>query len=248
MALLQAAPRGRASAWPTLDRGEVHVWHAKLADLEPGLDATLSPDERARCGSVRDRSQGLRFGRGRGFLRAVLGRYLDRDPAELRLAYGWRGKPELASGGLHFNLSHSDGLLLLAVSRDHLVGADVERIRPVTDLERLAARFFSEAENLALASVPASARPELFFRCWSRKEAYLKALGCGLGVPLAQVDAGLAGEEGPASLVVHGSPGESARWSLFGVRPDRDYCGAVVAEAPAGPPRLLDWSDAATRS
>lgn len=245
MALLRSSPAeaDRARLWPTLTGAEVHLWRAATSSLDPRLDGALSADEWARAGRLRVRRDGLRFGRGRGFLRAVLGRYLERDPKELRLEYGWRGKPELSDGRLRFNLSHSDGLLLLAVTLDRPIGVDLERVRPVADLERIAARFFSEAENLALASVPARDRPELFFRCWSRKEAYLKARGCGLGVPLAQVDVGLAAAEGPAPLVMHGSPEESTRWSLSGLRPAPEHCAALVVEVPAGPLRQWEWSD-----
>src|SRR5437879_4078669 len=137
------------TAFPPLTGMDVHLWAAPLDLPAASLAAfasTLSPDEQARAARFHfDRDRG-RFISGRGFLRAVLGRYLQTDPSQLKFAYSPRGKPTLAAppgNELHFNLAHSDGLALVAVTRVCPVGVDVERIRPLRDAEGIIERFFS---------------------------------------------------------------------------------------------------------
>ncbi|HEU5432554.1 MAG TPA: 4'-phosphopantetheinyl transferase superfamily protein [Thermomicrobiales bacterium] len=184
------AERSGRAGWPDpppllrLDEGDVHVWRASLSAPSPALAAPLAADERARADRFRFPVDRDRFIAARGILRALLARYLDRDPADLRFTYGPHGKPALAApaatGGLEFNLSHADDVALVVVARGREVGVDIERVRPLPDLDAVAAVMFSPAERDLLAAAPPDRRPDLFFKLWTHKEAYLKALGSGL--------------------------------------------------------------------
>jgi 4'-phosphopantetheinyl transferase len=232
----------------TLRRDEVHVWRAELA-LDPAdfikLQETLAPDERERAARFRFLKDRQRFIAARGVLREVLARYLNQDPARLEFCYGPSGKPTLAAGmgagELRFNLSHSHGLALYAITRRREIGVDLEYVRPQLAEEQIAERFFSRHEVEALRALPASIQPEAFFHCWTRKEAYIKARGEGLAVPLDSFDVSLAPGEPPALLSVRSDPREAARWSLETLSPGSGYVGAVAAEGSDWSIRLWRW-------
>jgi len=216
---------------------EIHVWRAGLDEPEGKvrrLARLLSDEERERADRfVLDRVR-RRFIVGRALLRTILGRYLGPSPDQIRFAYGAHGKPALAppddEAGLRFNVSHSDGLALYAIGRGREIGVDVERIRPLPGAERIAERFFSLPERTALQALPASAKLEAFFTCWTRKEAYIKARGDGLGHPLDQFAVTLAPGE-PARLWPAGADDghEVSRWSLEALPPAPGYVAAVAA-------------------
>jgi 4'-phosphopantetheinyl transferase len=224
-------------AWPppppglTLSPAEVHVWRACL-DLGPegvrALEATLGPEDRARALRFRRAIDRVHFIVAHGALRAILARYVGRDPADLRLVADPKGKPRLAAPGpLRFNLSHSVGLALCAVARDAEVGVDIERVQPEFPVLAIAARFFAPAESTALRALPAAAQPRAFFDLWARKEASLKARGDGLARPLRGIDtAGLTlstlavGDDYAAAVAYTGGPRRLRcwEWSAFGGR------------------------------
>lgn len=149
------------------------------------LGSTLSSDEIARALRFHFEKDRNRYIAAHGHLREVLGWLLGVDPKQLVFSCGERGKPQLtdAINGrfLHFNVSHSDGLALIAVSRDYEVGVDIERIRPVETKEPLVTQFFSPDELREWFSMPASRRAEMFFEHWTRTEAFLKFNGEGIG-------------------------------------------------------------------
>jgi 4'-phosphopantetheinyl transferase len=225
--------QGTAPA-PRLRADEVHVWWAALDHPEDVVRAwrgLLSADEAARADRFhfpRDRG---RFIAGRAVLRILLSGYLHCDPAGLRFGYNAHGKPALAGAeGLEFNLAHSHGLALYAVTSGRAVGIDVEHIREDLAGAEIAERFFSRAENAVLRDLPAGQRREAFFRCWTRKEAYLKATGRGLSVALDSFDVSLAPTAAPALLAVRDDPGEVKRWCFRNVDPAPGYVGAVAVE------------------
>jgi medium-chain acyl-[acyl-carrier-protein] hydrolase len=222
--------------WP-LAPDSVHVWRASL-DQSDGcvsrLKATLSSEELLRAGRFYFPKDRDHFIVGRGTLRSILARYLDRAPEEFQFAYSPHGKPALASeangSGLHFNLAHSHGLALIAVTRGREVGVDLERVSQEFAGEPIAERFFSPQEVATLRAVPTSARREAFFHCWTRKEAYLKATGRGLSLPLDAFDVSLAPGQ-PAALLSHrAEPEAPRRWSLRQLNPAPGYVGAIAAE------------------
>ncbi len=241
LASLSGAPPDGADDWPepaalpALADGEVHVWRAPLDQPEDRLEAlrrTLAPDERQRAERFHFDRDRRHFVAARGLLRTLLGRYLGRGPETLQFAYNPQGKPMLVgdNGTLRFNLAHSHGLALFAVSRGRELGVDLERIRPEFAGEPVAQRFFSPREVAALRALSDERRHEAFFVCWTRKEAYLKATGKGLTLPLDCFDVSLLPGEPAALLATRHDPAEVGRWSLRALAPARGYAGALVVE------------------
>jgi 4'-phosphopantetheinyl transferase len=147
--------------------------------------ALLSADEQTRWQRFARAADRQRFLLSRALLRTVLGDYLSLEPRELRFVSDEWGKPHLsAEPSLHFNLSHTQGMVALAVSRRAPVGVDVENMERVVDAEALTARYFAPEELFALQTLPPNARRAHFLRLWTLKEAYVKALGLGLRIPL----------------------------------------------------------------
>jgi 4'-phosphopantetheinyl transferase len=224
---------------------EVHVWRAALDVSDSYLAAlqpTLAPDEVQRAERFHFQRDRQHFIAGRALLRLILGRYLRMAPKQIPLAYTAYGKPFLASpadqGQYSFNLSHSAGIALYAVTRARAVGVDIERIRSDLDHQQIAARFFSPAEQAQLLALPAPLRSPAFFRCWTRKESYIKAHGQGLSLPLDQFTVSLTPHE-PARLVHSSAAGEALRWSLRELFPDPGYAAALTVEGQGW--RLACW-------
>jgi len=162
----------------------VHVHIARLRATEAvtaRFGGLLTRDEQERAARFRFPHLRSSFVLARGALRILAGGYLNTDPAGIRFQYGPKGKPCLAGAArLRFNVSHSGALALFAFTLDVEIGVDVEEIRPMPDLQQIAAGYFSAAEAAELVALPAERREAAFFRCWTRKEAYVKALGEGL--------------------------------------------------------------------
>ncbi len=195
---------------------EVHVWRIPLECGDAALDRLrtfLADDERQRAERFYFEKDRRHFIAGRGALRSLVAGYLNRHPSQVRLAYTNYGKPLLAaefgSTELRFNLSHSHGLALLAVTRGRDIGVDLEHIRANLDGEQLAERFFSPCEVAVLRSLAPELRREAFFQCWTRKEAYIKANGKGLSLPLDQFDVTLRPGEPAALMATHYDPAEA---------------------------------------
>ena len=238
---------------PVLDDGEVHVWRASLARPFASLGhlrESVSEDELARGSRyVLDRDR-RRFLVTRAVLRSILGRYLGMSPAALTFTYGVRGKPALASRAgkdVTFNVSRSHDLAIFAVARSSDVGVDLERIRPVADSDLIAAGSFSPAENAVLRLLPSADRRRAFFACWTRKEAYLKAVGEGLGFPTDRFVVTVHPSE-PARLVhVDGDPGAPLRWTLQELAPAAGYLGALAIEEHDPVVRTWSWEELPVR-
>lgn len=218
----------------------VHVWRLPL-ELPPdhvaALARSLSPDEHDRAARFHFEHDRRRFVVSHAGLRRILARYLHSEPAQLRFTLGAQGKPyladEFAEHGVQFNLSHSHELALLAVTRRHAVGVDVEYAQRPADMLSLAARFFSAAEYAALISLPEEQQLIGFFNCWTRKEAYLKATGLGMTGGLSHFQVTLKPDEPPHFLTIDDSPDRAACWSLFALEPASQYVAAVALERPA---------------
>jgi 4'-phosphopantetheinyl transferase len=229
-----------------LDAAEVHVWRVPLdcaIDEMRHLSELLAADERERAARfhfARDRD---RFTVGRARLRQLLGRYLGEDPAALEFRYGQAGKPELAGAGLPFNVSHSDGLAVIAIGGPGRVGIDIERIRPRSEADSLGS-FFAPGEEAALLALPRGLRERAFFACWTRKEAYIKGRGDGLGFGLDRFEVSVS-PDAPASLLrVLDHPEEAARWELRSLDAAPDYAGALAVEGHGWRLRSFDWKSA----
>lgn len=219
-----------------LSSNDVHVWRASLEQPEAlirQLAQILSEDERIRADRFYFERDRQHFIVGRGLLRTILGRYLSFEPTQLQFYYSSRGKPALANkddnATIEFNLSHSHGLVLYSVTRDRKIGIDVEQIRPTSDVEKLAERFFSPREYATIRSLPPSQKQEAFFHAWTCKEAYLKAIGEGL-VGLEQVEVSLVPGEPVRLLSIGEDSPASSRWSVQVLTPAPDYIAALAVE------------------
>lgn len=221
---------------PSLGATDVHVWRASLetpAHVVACLRELLSPDEHARADRFHFAIDRQHFIVARGYLRKILARYIGIGPAGIRFSYAENGKPRLASPIgqtqlLNFNLAHSGGLALYAFTRIGEIGIDLEHVRPDFTGEDTARRFFSTNEVTCLSKLPESARHEAFFNCWTRKEAFIKAIGIGLSLPLDQFDVTLAPAEPAALLRTRWDESEAARWSLKSIDIGPGYVAAVA--------------------
>ncbi len=227
-------------------REEVHVWRASCrlpADEVWALRGLLSEDEAARADRFRFARDRDDFTVARGVLRVILGRYTGREPAGLRFIYSPYGKPSLdegaGGGALRFNLSHSGGVALYAVTYGREVGVDVEQVREEMDCVGVADRFFSANEVEVLHSLAPEAQTRAFFDCWARKEAYIKAHGEGLSLPLDSFDVSLAPGEPAALLRTREDAAEATRWTLRELSAGRGYAAALAVEG--GGWRLRCW-------
>jgi len=239
------AESGSSPLAGTLDPGVVHLWTGDLDD--PGLTSLpvrsiLSAEELERAGRFRDETHRNRYARARALLRSVLGGYLGTSPASLRFEYGARGRPSLmtAAGAEPppgFNISHSGAAFALAVSRAAVVGVDVEARRPLQDFRAIAQRYFAPQESACLAEISdeAAAR-EAFYECWTRKEAYLKAIGEGIAHGLDRTVVSFGPTSGEARVIsMDGEEAAARRWTLLPFRLEHlDALGCVAIEERDG--------------
>ncbi|HLW00768.1 MAG TPA: 4'-phosphopantetheinyl transferase superfamily protein [Ktedonobacterales bacterium] len=228
---------------------EVHVWRGWLdlpASRIQHLKQTLAVEERTRASRFRFSTDRNRFIAARGTLRAILGRYLSKDPHTLRFAYNGYGKPvlieELENDPIQFNVTHSRNLALYAFTRQGEIGVDVEEITAeAKDYENLAQRFFSAAEVRELRSVPVEERQAAFLNGWTRKEAYIKARGLGLSLDLRQFDVSLTPGV-PAALLANREAGqEHTLWSLYELAPGPGFTAALAVKGSIEMLRCWHW-------
>jgi len=216
---------------------DVHVWIARLDQPVAAIAdcrAILSNDERARADRFHFERDRTAYTVARAALRSLLGKYLGIMPTSIEFQYSEHGKPYLDpapnSASIGFNISHSHGLALLAFAVNRQVGVDVEQIRPDFGTLEIAQRFFSAAEVQALLAQPPEHQAECFFNCWTRKEAYIKAIGEGLSCPLHRFDVTLSMDQ-PARLLATRVPSQDAsQWSMHNLDVGPGHKAAVIAE------------------
>lgn len=222
---LHASFRPESAGGVPLGPREVHVWAVPLhGDPEP-FAALLSKAENARLERFRFADHRRRYQIGHGALRAILGGYLGKHPVDLDFVAGPKGKPYLAGAGPYFNLSHSGKLALIGVSATEL-GVDCEKMRHLESLDEIARKHFSESEFGALEALDGDRKQLAFYRCWTRKEAYLKAVGEGLSMPLDTFDVSLG--EQPALVACRDGREDPANWSMLDVSPAPEFAAAVA--------------------
>ena len=218
----------------TLTSRDVHVWRASLTVSETRLadfDAILAEDERARAARFRNPLHGAHYTVGRGVLRMLLGRYLRRQPPDIHFSYSEYGKPFIKDGAaLRFNLSHSQELALYAFTLQREIGIDIEYLRAVPARDQIAEQFFSPNEIEVLRALPAAQQDTGFFNCWTRKEAYIKAHGEGLSLPLHQFDVTLAPGDPATLLETRVALDHADRWTLQALLPGGNYVAALAVE------------------
>jgi 4'-phosphopantetheinyl transferase len=231
---------------PQLASDGVHVWQAGL-DVSPERLAyyqrLLAEDERERAARFRFARDRDHFIAGRGVLRELLGRYLVQPGEALKISYSEFGKPFMPGKRLQFNLTHSGSLALYAFCLDSPVGVDVEMERELSDALQISQRFFSPAERAILSSLPEEEVMPAFFRCWARKEAFIKAVGEGLSYPLDAFDVSLAPGDAPGLLRIRGSEEEARAWSLTPLGLPPGYHGALVVKSRNNTLQTLKFVD-----
>lgn len=219
-----------------LETNAVHFWHASLRSAEQADDLQwlLSPDEVERAGRFRFPQHRRRFIVARGCLRQLLAAYLGIEARDIEFGYSREAKPQLAerfSSDVCFNVSHSEDIAVFGFTRERRIGVDIECIREI-DTEGIPQRFFSELEQRALSQLHGPRKVEGFFNCWTRKEAYVKAVGLGLSLPLRDFDVSLTPGE-PARILATRPNGElAAQWTLASVTLKKQCAAAVVVEGP----------------
>jgi 4'-phosphopantetheinyl transferase len=229
-----------------LPMDEVQVWRVDLEAIraqEARWQQVLSSDELIRAARFHFSRDRQRFVAARALLRTILAGYLRTDPKDVSFSYSKKEKPFLgpvhAGGDVTFNISHSGEVALLAFTRGREVGVDVEQVRRDFDLEAIARRFFSAHEHTQLAALPAEDKADAFFRCWTRKEAYIKATGDGLSLPLSQFDVSLGCGETNALLATRPDGDGSPPWRIREVPAGPGYIAAVCVRGQDW--KLNDW-------
>lgn len=242
------------AAWSTppqdlrLKPNEVHVWRVCLDVADSTVEyllPILCVTERQRAERFRFQKDRKQFVVTRSVLRIILGRYLEREPSTLSFCYNQYGKPELASTSdrtIRFNLSHSHGLALIAVAQNLDIGIDLEYIRPNVSWEQIAQSYFSSKERDMLHQLPVALKTLAFFTVWTRKEAYIKATGKGLSLPLDRFDVSIVPGEPAKLLNVQWDDREAERWLLIELTPGSGYAATLAAGAGNWQLKLWQWS------
>lgn len=217
----------------------MHLWRLPLKPPDHELvrlGELLSIDERARAERYKLERIRRRFVAARGQLRQVLSHYLSAAPERIEFRYESLGKPFLAApwdqSGLQFNLSDSHEMALCSVTADWELGADVERIRAISNFNELARRFFADSEIHLIESLQQRERLLGFFNCWTRKEAYLKAVGSGLSFPLNKLEVTVRPGDPARLLTLNGSRQEALGWHMAALVPIPGYVAALAMQAP----------------
>jgi 4'-phosphopantetheinyl transferase len=230
-----------------LPEDEVQLWRADLEAIsadEAHWQGVLSSDELRRASRFHFSRDRQCFVAARALLRTILAGYLQTDAKSVTFSYSKKEKPFLGSAhgntGVTFNVSHSSGIALLAFTRRREIGVDVERVRTDSDREAIARRFFSINEQNQLAALPEEQRADAFFRCWTRKEAYIKATGDGLSLPLNQFDVSLDVDKTNVLLATRPDSGEAGHWLLREVPAGPGYMAALCVRGKDW--KLKEWS------
>jgi 4'-phosphopantetheinyl transferase len=213
--------------------GDVHIWRINLTCGAPeihSLRTYLSEEELQRSRRFQSPQLQAQWTIARGAMRWILASYLDRSPDELQLRAGAHGKPELdgAPGSIYFNLSHSGPLALLAVTGCGRVGIDLEELCENVEIEHIASSCFAPSESRELLALPAGKRRAAFFATWVRKEAFVKALGVGLSLPLDRFT--VASDPDAPARLLSAEGEEPSRWTLLDLA-EPNFAAAVAVES-----------------
>jgi len=234
-------------------KGDIHIWRVNLDLPSMGIQKlyqTLSMDERVRAERFNFEKDRKQYVVGVGTLRAILGCYIGVEPSELRFCHGNHGKPRLSDSfgnkTIYFNMSYSERLALYGFTRDREIGVDIEFMRDFPEMDKIAKRCFSIKENEVFLSLPESKKKEAFFNCWTRKEAFVKAIGDGLYQALENFDVALIPGE-PARLLRTGGDSKTAsRWFIQDLKPAPGFTAAFAVEGHGWQPHFWQWPDQST--
>jgi len=228
---------------PPLKVGEVHVWMAQLAQSSAVIETCrniLAADESERAARFKFDEDRQRFIVSRGLLRLIVSDYLHRPADQLAFHYSAHGKPAVVDQpDFSFNVSHSHGYVMVALTHQHSIGVDIERHRDDMTGTQIADRFFAKQECQQLRALPSAQHAEAFFATWTRKEAIIKALGEGLSFPLQDFVVSVAPQAPAKLLSMQGDSQRAAPWSLVDLPCPSGYRAALAM--PAHIDNLLLW-------
>jgi 4'-phosphopantetheinyl transferase len=228
-----------------LPNHEVHIWHADLQSAQQQIESLyrlLHAEEQDRASRFKFAVAHHQFVISRAFLRLALAGYLRTGALDVQFQTTEHGKPELAGNtDITFNLSHTEGVAVLAVTRNRAVGIDVERVRQNLETLEIAERFFSSGEADWLRSQPASERLRSFFVCWTAKEAYIKACGGGLSMPLTEFNLIPRSGTQKIKLETSGNRDRSTKWTIWRLELGPELVSAVAIESEDSQVRLGKW-------
>ena len=232
---------------PVLSKERVHIWRANLnpsPEEVTHLSALLAADETVRANKYRFPEHRRRFIVARGILRQLLGNYLDISPKSLKFEYSDRGKPHfgLNTGkAMQFNISHSEEYALFGFTYDRLIGVDIEYLREMPDAVKIAKRFFSPQEYELICNLDAKQQRQAFFKLWTAKEAYLKAIGTGLS-GLASININLDPSCDRIYLSSNDNSASVDNWSIYSCIPTPNYVGTIAIDARVTKQQIYFWS------
>lgn len=228
---------------------EVHVWRAQREPSSSQVEwllGILTEDEITRANRFSFERDRQRFVAARVILRSILSRYIVISPGQIRFNYNAYGKPflapEFSSDQLSFNLSHSGSMALYAITRNREIGIDIERIRSEVEHEEITKQFFSANEVAMLGAMPNEKKLEAFYTCWTRKEAYIKARGKGLSLPLNSFDVFFAPRGVTMSLMTEDEPQTHSPWTILDLEPGPGYTGALAVKGTGCRMRYWEWN------
>jgi 4'-phosphopantetheinyl transferase len=221
----------------SLSKKDIHLWRADLSLPDRSIqqfNQILSNDEKMKAERFHFEKDRKKFIIGVGILRTILGCYIGVEPCELRFCFGKHGKPGLSDAfgnkKIHFNMSHSEDLALYGFTRDHEIGLDIEFIRDIPEMDKIAEQFFSIKENDVLRSLPDNKKKEAFFNCWTRKEAFIKAIGEGLSYPLSKLAVSLTPDEPSRVLTIDEDSERASKWFMWSLRPALGFTAAFAIQ------------------
>lgn len=216
---------------------EIHVWSASSEASKSQLEfllPLLSPDEVTRATKFYFQKDFERFITARGILRVILSYYVDIEPGNIRLNYNSYGKPAVLADSnqlrINFSLSHSERLILYAITCERKIGVDLEYVRVNVDYLKTAKYFLSKREYMEFCSLSAEQWPESLLNCWTRKEAYIKAVGKGFSICSNSFDVSFAPHQVARLIKAHEQESEPCKWTIVNLYPGKNYVGALVAE------------------
>ena len=231
---------------PELSSGVVHLWQRPLNATSAEVSACyelLSIEEQERARRFRVERPRNEFVLTRGTLRSLLAQYLGGTPHDIRFRYAGHGKPTVeGESSLFFNVSHTSCLALMAFVKQRAIGVDVENVGREVGAERLAERFFSAHERQALSRLEGDELQAAFFRCWTRKEAYIKAKGDGLSLPLHQFDVSIVEGDRDALLATRPDAAEVERWTICDIPIGPGYAAAAAVAVHHEDTGSVRWS------
>lgn len=229
-----------------LEEKQLNLWKIDIASLKGEVKAYrsfLNVEELVKANSYRFQKDHDTFVITRAVLRLLLGNYLKSDPSKLHFKYGKKGKPFLDRNhtSIEFNVSHSGSMAIVGIAEGCPLGVDIEYLKQGLDFLELANDFFSDTEIQILMSLPEEQRAVAFYRCWTRKESFIKAKGIGLSYPLDAFSVSLDSDESAKLENTRMDPFEKERWKMFSFIPKENYRAAVTVDRHCRKYELFDW-------